>query len=80
MVKFFRSAIEPDKYLIFDVESGSLHIVDSVAFYIAKKRYNALEKDEEHFLDNIPQKEVDTYYQEEAPHRMYIGEVLKVIK
>ena len=31
-------------------------------------------------LDNIPQKEVETYYQEEAPHRMYIGEVIKVIK
>ena len=59
MVKFFRSAIEPDKYLIFDVESGSLHIVDSVAFYIAKKRYNALEKDEEQFLNNIPQDTID---------------------
>ena len=31
-------------------------------------------------LQNIPQKEVETYYQEEAPHRMYIGEVIKVIK
>ena len=31
-------------------------------------------------LDNIPQKEAETYYQEEAPHRMYIGEVVKVIK
>ena len=47
MVKFFRSAIVSDKYYIFDVESGSLHTVDAVAFYIAKKRYNQLEEGEE---------------------------------
>ena len=31
-------------------------------------------------IDNIPDKEKDTYYKVEKPHRMYIGEVVEVIK
>ena len=31
-------------------------------------------------IDNIPLQEIDTYYQEEAPHTMYIGEVVEVVK
>lgn len=59
MVKFFRSAIVPDKYYIFDVESGSLHTVDAVAFYIAKKRYNQLEEGEELYLKDIDKETIE---------------------
>ena len=31
-------------------------------------------------LENIPQEAVETYYKEESPHTMYIGEVIEVIK
>ena len=30
-------------------------------------------------LEQIPQDAVDTYYQTEAPHRMYIGEVIDIL-
>ena len=30
--------------------------------------------------ENIPQKEIETYYQVEEPHTMYIGEVVEIIK
>ena len=30
-------------------------------------------------LEQIPQDAVDAYYQTEAPHRMYIGEVIDIL-
>ena len=31
-------------------------------------------------LENIPEEEINTYYKEESPHTMYIGEVIEIIK
>ena len=31
-------------------------------------------------LENIPKEALDTYYKAEAPHTMYIGEVIEIIK
>ena len=31
-------------------------------------------------LENIPKEEINTYYKEESPHTMYIGEVIEIIK
>ena len=43
--------------------------------FICKKIYHA-----DLVKKNIPQKEIKTYYQEEDPHTMYIGEIVEIIE
>lgn len=58
------------------VEHGSLTLYKEAKIsIICKKIYF-----DDLAIENIPQKEIDTYYTKEKPHRMYIGEVVEIIR
>lgn len=61
MVYFIQHAYRGDTYyFLWDIESGSLHNVDYVAFLCAKQRYKQeLSQQEKKDYENIPQAEVE---------------------
>jgi len=54
MVKVFKSNLsENERYFLYDVESGSLHSVDSATFLVAKKRYESLSDNENQLYEKL---------------------------
>lgn len=61
MVHFIRHKYKDNQYyFLWDIESGSLHSVDNVAFLCAKKKYGeSLSGEEQKTLDGTPQAELE---------------------
>lgn len=64
-----RSGLTPIKY-----KNVTLYKESKISFICHKIYFNDLD------LKNIPSKEIERYYKEESPHRMYVGEVVEIIE
>ena len=58
------------------IKHGEVTIYQEAKFtIICKKIYH-----NDLLIDNIPEKEKNTHYKTEKPHRMYVGEVIEILK
>ena len=84
MVHLFRYVRNEKPYfLMWDVESASLSVIDYAAFLYAKKRYASLTKQEEEAFFAISQKEIDELTKEfsdkiDAEFKIKSEEIMKL--